>query len=392
VCILSLDGRIEREIVVGHSGAALEGFFNELGKLARAGPQAVAVAIETPRGAMVEGLIEKGLAVFSINPKQLDRFRDRHTVAGAKDDRRDAYVLADSLRSDRHLFRRLKIDDPVVIELREHSRFRDDLVEELGRASNQLRQQLHRYFPQVLELSPAANDAWVWALLKAAPTPESVQRLSPHRLQKILKTFHVRRFDSLKVAQLLSTTPLPVAPGVAAAASAHVRFLLPRLELLREQLKQCDKRLDELLDIMKADTEIEEHRGAKILLSLPGIGRSVAATMLAEAPQAVAKADYAILRSLCGAAPVTKRSGKGHYVLMRRACNHRLRNAVYHMARGYMQKDPAGRERYLALRARGLSHARALRTLADRLLRVLAAMLRNSVTYQAAAVASTFTP
>src|SRR5204863_9464647 len=48
------------------------------------------------------------------NPKQLDRFRDRFTVAGAKDDRRDAHVLADSLRTDRHAFRRLSNDEPVI--------------------------------------------------------------------------------------------------------------------------------------------------------------------------------------------------------------------------------------------------------------------------------------
>jgi len=52
----------------------------------------VAVAIEVPRGAIVELLVERGFQVFAINPKQLDRFRDRHTVAGAKDDRRDAFV------------------------------------------------------------------------------------------------------------------------------------------------------------------------------------------------------------------------------------------------------------------------------------------------------------
>jgi transposase len=63
-------------------------------------PQRVAVAIEVPRGAIVEGLVERGFNVFAINPKQLDRFRDRHSVAGAKDDRRDAFVLADSVRTD----------------------------------------------------------------------------------------------------------------------------------------------------------------------------------------------------------------------------------------------------------------------------------------------------
>ena len=45
----------------------------------------------------------------------LDRFRDRHSVAGAKDDRRDAFVLADSVRTDRPSFRRLHLDDPQLL-------------------------------------------------------------------------------------------------------------------------------------------------------------------------------------------------------------------------------------------------------------------------------------
>jgi Transposase len=55
------------------------------------------IAIEVPRGALVETLAERGFPVFSINPKQLDRFRDRYSPAGAKDDSRDTFVLADSL-------------------------------------------------------------------------------------------------------------------------------------------------------------------------------------------------------------------------------------------------------------------------------------------------------
>ena len=64
----------------------------------------VGVAIETPRGPVVESLMERGIAVHSINPKQLDRFRDRLSPAGAKDDRRDARVLASALRTDPHCF------------------------------------------------------------------------------------------------------------------------------------------------------------------------------------------------------------------------------------------------------------------------------------------------
>ena len=68
-------------------------------------PGAVAVAIEVPHGPVVDALLDRGFAVHAINPKQLDRLRDRISVAGAKDDRRDARVAAAGLRTDPHLFR-----------------------------------------------------------------------------------------------------------------------------------------------------------------------------------------------------------------------------------------------------------------------------------------------
>ena len=70
-------------------------------------PGQIAVGIETPHGPIVEALMDRGVAVFAINPKQLDRFHNRLSPAGAKDDRRDALVLALSLRTDRHCFRRV---------------------------------------------------------------------------------------------------------------------------------------------------------------------------------------------------------------------------------------------------------------------------------------------
>jgi hypothetical protein len=68
-------------------------------------PSEIHVAIETPHGPIVEALLERGFSVYSINAKQLDRFRDRFTVSGAKDDSLDPYVLADSLRTNMPLFR-----------------------------------------------------------------------------------------------------------------------------------------------------------------------------------------------------------------------------------------------------------------------------------------------
>jgi transposase len=110
-------------------------------------PPKIAVAIEVPHRPIVKILLERRFQVDAVNPKQLDRFRDRFTVAGAKDDRRDAYVLGDALRTDRHCFRRLAVEDPVVIELREWSRMAEDLSQERNRLANRVREQLWRYYP-----------------------------------------------------------------------------------------------------------------------------------------------------------------------------------------------------------------------------------------------------
>lgn len=381
VCVLDRDRRVLAELDVVHDGAALAALADRLCKLAPV--ERIAVAIEIPRGPIVETMVERGMHVFALNPKQLDRFRDRHTVAGAKDDRRDALVLADSLRTDRHCFRRVRLDDPRVIELREVSRVSEDLKDESNRMTNRLREQLHRFFPQVLQLCPAADEPWIWALLEVATTPAAARKLKAKGVAKLLKEHRIRRVTASEVVDALARQPLVVATGTAEAASAHIRLLIPRLRLVHQQLRHCDAEMDRLLGELElpADGIRREQRDVHILRSLPGVGRVVAATLLAEASGPLGERDYQALRAHAGVAPVTHQSGKKRAVVMRQGCNGRLRNALYHWARVASQYDPTSKARYAALRAKGHGHARALRTLADRLLRILVAMLDAGTTY-----------
>jgi transposase len=82
-------------------------------------------------------------------------------------------------------------------------------------------------------------------------------------------------------------------------------------------------------------------------------------------------------------APVTKQSGKRRQVVMRRGCNPRLRNALYPMAHCVAQRDAYFARLYTALKTKGQSHGRALRSIGDRLLRMLMAMLREHTLYDA---------
>src|SRR5262249_18279781 len=122
VAVLDAQRGLGGERVIAHEAVALHAFTEWVMQLAGGEPARVAVALEVPRGAVVDTLLERGFHVFALNPKQLDRFRDRYTVAGAKDDRRDAFVLATALATDRPAFRRLELRAPLIVELREWSR------------------------------------------------------------------------------------------------------------------------------------------------------------------------------------------------------------------------------------------------------------------------------
>lgn len=389
VCLMDRDGTVVEERWIEHSGSSLAELVDWLRRQTLASPQALAAGIEIPRGAIVETLLEHGFAVFSINPKQLDRFRDRYSPAGAKDDKRDAFVLADSLRTDMHCFHAVRVDEPGRIRLRELSRLEDEVGEELNRSINRLREQFHRFFPQLLELSESAGEPWLWTLFESAPSPARAARLTEAKIARILQQHRIRRFDGRQVRAILKTKPLTLAPGAAEAAGEHALLLLPRLRLLHQQRADIARRVDALLQELASggDGPSCEHRDEAILLSLPGLGRKVAATMLSEASQAIAERDYHALRCYSGAAPhpegTRRQSGKRKVVMMRYGCNQRLRNALYHWSRTSIVWDPGSKKTYAELRARGKSHGSALRTMADRWLRVLFSMLRHNTVYNA---------
>ncbi len=351
-------------------------------------PGQIDVAIEVPHGPVVETLIERGFAVWVLNPKQMDRFRDRYSMAGAKDDSRDSLVMASALRTDPHCFRRLAATDPIIVELREWSRIAEDLGGERIGLTNRMRQQLWRYFPAFLDLEADLSAPWLIELWQAVPTPDKARRIREASIAAILKRNRIRRLAAAQVLEILRQRPLAVAAGTTEAARAHIVTLVARIQLINRQLAQAHHQLDTLTAKLGAAEETEpgqiKQRDADILASLPGIGRIVLATLLAEATDALQRRDYSALRSLTGVAPVTRRSGKSCFVVRRHACHRRLANAVYHWARIATQHDRTSRTKYAALRSRGHSHGRALRSVADRLLNVACSMLKSGTTFKPA--------
>jgi hypothetical protein len=361
-CILDSGGAIAGERAFPHGGAGLAALCDWLVSIA-GDAGAVAVAIEVPHGPVVDALLERGFAVHAINPKQLDRLRDRFSVAGAKDDRRDARVAAAGLRTDPHLFRPVQASDPAVVELREWSRLAEELQQERVRLGNRIRQQLWRYYPQMLEVSDDVAAEWVLALWAMAPTPAKAARLREPTIAKLLKQHRIRRVDAETALTILRRPAITVAAGVTEAAVLHLRSLVARLRLANREFRQAERKLDEICAALGKEA--------------PGVEDAKPR----DAAMPLGRRDHAALRTLSGVAPVTKRSGKTRIVVMRHAAQVRLRQAVFHWARVAVLNDPKCRGRYEALRARGHSYGRALRGVADRLLGVACVLLRRQILF-----------
>jgi len=388
-CLTDATGKVHwARRPVRHDVAAVHAFLDTLLTYTNAAPSEIAVAIETPRGALVDAFLERGFNVASVNPKQVDRFRDRFTTAGAKDDDRDARVLADARRTDARAFHPVEPDAAATVQLRELTRTERDLTVQLAALASQLREQIYRVAPPLLTLSPAADDPWFWTLLEHLASPALRTTLSRTDVQKLLKDHRIRRVSVDQVWTQIHAPRFHLAPGVDEATWLHIDVLLPQMRVVDAQRRRCEKRiaglLAEMAEAAPSEAEPGEHRDVTILQSLPGVGRTITATMFGESAQALAHRDYATLRLRTGVAPVTKKSGKRKkrpFVLMRRACSPELRDACYHWGRVSIQVDEACRRYYDRLRQRGHTHGRALRSVVDRLLRIAVAMLKHRTLY-----------
>lgn len=390
VCCVDEAGERHWEGEIAHTGEAITEFADRALGWVGGVASRLLVAMETPRGAIIEIMMDRGASVFSINPKQVDRFRDRYSIGGAKDDDLDAYVMADTLRTDLKLYQAVTIPEPKILRFRELSRTYDGVTQQVVALGNQVREQLQRYYPQMLELGRWHDEPWLWSLFERAPTPDRVPGLSTSRIKRVLKEHKIRRYQPLEVFERLSVVPLPVAPGVAAAVSERVGLILPMLRAAYEQRRLCSAQLKELFEQEQTataegdDSPETVHRDAAIILSFPGIGIHNGATMLAEAHTALHSRNYQAFRRRAGTVPVSRRTGgksNKPKVIQRRACSQPLRNAIYYWALVAAQREPRAKQHYAALRAKGHSHGRALRGVGDRLIKALLAALKAHQLY-----------
>ena len=399
-CVMAASGEVLGNQGFVHSGAGLAQLVQWCLNLTGSAASQVCVAVETSHGPVIETLLWHAMQVHSINPRQSSRFRDRHCVSGAKDDRRDAMVLADALRTDAHAFRRKLPTDRCSSKLTRLLRSRHQLTTERTRLNNQFLELLWSYYPQFLTLGDDLTRQWVLALWQLVPTPHKARRVRQATVEKLLRSHGVRSQSAEQILDILRQPALSVTTDEVDSVVDEIQLLVERLELNHKQTGITNKRLDQCLRQMDEDNPTangcDDHDATTscgdnqlsdvaIIRSMPGAGRLVTATLIAKAGDALQVKSHGALRCLCGVAPVTKSSGRMHLVQRRRAADPQLCQAVYHWARVAIQHDSISRDKYSRLRSKGHSHARALRSVADRMLSVLCAMLRDRTVFESRA-------
>jgi transposase len=352
VSVVDARGREIGRCTVEHSAAGLREL---VAVLARAG--AGEAAIERPDGPVVGALLSAGVTVVVISPNQVKNLRGRYGSAGNKDDRFDAFVLADTLRTDRARLRALTPDSPATVALRRACRARKDLVSHRVAVANQLRAHLGNVFPGAAGLFADLDSPVSLAFLARFDTQDRADWLTPARLGKWLASIgYSGHTDPAVLHARLTAAPRGITGPDADAQAPITRALHAVLVTITEQIKVLSAQIG---------TQLAAHADSHIFTSLPRSGTVRAARLLAEIGDCRARFPTPeSLACLAGAAPSTRQSGRQRTVTFRWSCDKQLRDAVTDFAGDSRQASPWAAGLYNRARARGHDHPHAVRILA----------------------------
>jgi transposase len=338
----------------------------------------VLVGIETERGPWVAALVAAGYTVFAINPLQVARYRQRHSVSGAKSDAADAHTLADMVRTDSHQLRPVAADTPQAEAVKVVTRAHKTLIWERTRHTQRLRHALREYFPAALEAFEDLDAPDALELLAKAPDPASAAKLTITQISAAL-TRARRRNVAEKAARIqaaLRGEQLGQPEVLTTAYAATTRAAIAVLKTLDEQVKVLQGQVD---------AHFGRHPDAEIISSQPGLGPVLGARVLAEFGDDPHRyTDARARKNYAGTSPITRASGKKKVVIARYVHNDRLIDALMAQAFSALNASPGARAYYDQLKARGTEHNAALRQLANRLVGILHGCLKTRTCYDEA--------
>jgi transposase len=342
-------------------------------------PAEVVIGIETDRGLFVAALVAAGYEVYAVNPMSTSRYRDRHSVSGAKSDPGDAKVLADMVRTDRHNHRPVAGDSEGVEAVKVLARAHQRMVWSRGRQANLLRSTLREFYPAALVAFDDLTSGDALEVLRVAPTPSLGMNLSRSKIAAALRRGGRQRRVDERAAEIQAALRSEQLQAPAVVASAMGASVAATVAVIAEMSAQTARLAAEL------EAGFEQHPDAAVVRSLPGLGTILGARVLGEfgdEPNRYATAKCR--KNYAGTSPITRASGTKRVVLARHVRNQRLADAVYLWAFAALTASPGARRFYDARRAAGDTHHQGLRVLGNRLVGILHGCLAHHTAYDEA--------
>jgi transposase len=352
VCVLDPDGAVIERQTLTHTAAGLRRLIDLLGR-----HRVEAVGIERGDGPVIDALLATNLTIYVIPPSQVKNLRSRYGSAGNKDDRFDAYVLADTIRTDRHRLTPLVLDSEATTALRRLCRARRDLVAHRVAVANQLRAHLSTAMPAAVNLFADIDSAISLRFLARFSTQDDLDWLSVKRLSAWLSSVSYSGHTSAQTLYGRINAAPRGATGVHGQALAGItRAYLATLTAITAQIHALKQQITHALDA---------HPDKPVFAGLPKAGTVRAARLLAEIGDARGRFPTPdSLACLAGVAPSTRQSGKVKIVAFRWAVDKQLRDAVRDFAGDSRHANAWAADLYNRARARGHDHPHAVRILA----------------------------
>ncbi|HEY3150198.1 MAG TPA: IS110 family transposase [Candidatus Binatia bacterium] len=332
-------------------------------------------AIEKPHGRIVDFLLDHGVVVYPVNPKALDRARDRFRMSQSKSDGFDAYVLAEFLRTDHGHLRALEPNSDAAQELKLLTRDQYRLVRQKARLLNQLSRTLKEYYVRPLEMFSDLESNIALDFLDQYPTPHDLSKLTRRQWNRFSKReHHLGEERSKELWEKLNQPQLKIPEHVVRAKARLLKVLLAQLKPLRDAVESYNERVKSFFASMPA---------AELVTMLPGAKTgTIIATLWAELGDAKSRWEsFRHLQAEAGVVPVTKASGKSRIVQFRFSCNKILRHAAYWLAFVSLNRSEWANHYYRDQRAKGHSHHQALRALGAKWLKIIFVMWRDHTPY-----------
>ena len=332
-------------------------------------------AIEKPHGRIVDFLLDHGVVVYPVNPKALDRARDRFRMSQSKSDSFDAYVLADFLRTDYARLRALEPSSAPAQELKMLTRDHERLMRQKSRLLNQIGITLKEYYPRPLEVFEDLETKIALDFLKVYPTPQALRKLTRRGWNRFAKRdHHLSEARSNELWEKLNKPQLAVPEHVVRAKAKLLLALVVQLEASVKAVESYSEEIGSFFPAMPAAEMARTLPGGKSGITVP--------TIWAELGDAKNRwKSFRHLQAEAGTVPVTQASGKSRVVQFRFACNKHLRYAMYWFSFNSLNRCEWAKKYYKDQRAKGHSQHQALRALGAKWLKIIFVMWRDHKAY-----------